>query len=123
MAYYYRNEMSCCLNISDQQDGRAGMASITLAPDEDVTPENLTELFRHCSDLLPVYAIPRFLRVQEEMGVTATFKQRKVELVQEGFDPSKCGGEPLYCVDFSQKTYIPLVGTVYNKIVDCDIRL
>ena len=36
---------------------------------------------------LPPYARPVFLRLQPQIEVTGTFKQRKVELVKEGFDP------------------------------------
>ncbi len=36
---------------------------------------------------LPEYARPVFLRIREDIDVTATFKQKKVDLVKDGFDP------------------------------------
>jgi fatty-acyl-CoA synthase len=44
---------------------------------------------------LPEYARPAFIRLQPEMEVTGTFKQRKVQLVAEGFDPAKVA-QPLF---------------------------
>ena len=38
---------------------------------------------------LPEYAQPLFLRIKKELDVTGTFKQRKMDLVKEGFDPSR----------------------------------
>ncbi len=37
--------------------------------------------------MLPVYARPVFIRIAKEIEVTGTFKQRKVDLVQAGYDP------------------------------------
>ena len=51
---------------------------------------------------LPPYARPVFLRLQPEIEVTGTFKQRKVELVKEGFDPSAIP-DPLYWLDPRQR--------------------
>ena len=36
------------------------------------------------------------------MEITGTFKQRKVELVKEGFDPSAIA-DPLYWFDFATR--------------------
>ena len=47
---------------------------------------------------MPPYARPVFLRLQPQIDVTGTFKQRKVELVREGFDPSAIA-DPLYWFD------------------------
>src|SRR6202012_5141592 len=65
------------------QEGRAGMAALVV--DATFDPKLLGVRLK---DNLPAYARPVFLRVQPEMEVTGTFKQRKVELVKEGFDPA-----------------------------------
>jgi fatty-acyl-CoA synthase len=44
---------------------------------------------------LPSYALPIFLRLSPQIEVTGTFKQRKVDLVREGFDPAAIS-DPLY---------------------------
>ena len=38
---------------------------------------------------LPNYARPLFIRIQPAIETTGTFKYRKVDLVRDGFDPSK----------------------------------
>lgn len=71
-------------------DGRAGMAAITVASDFSI------ETFgKEVSARLPAYAQPVFVRVMEDEIVTGTFKQRKVELVAEGFDVTQIS-EPLF---------------------------
>ncbi len=47
---------------------------------------------------LPAYARPLFLRLQPEIEITGTFKQKKGELVAEGFDPAKIA-DPIYYLD------------------------
>ncbi|MGE0740151.1 MAG: long-chain-acyl-CoA synthetase [Hyphomonadaceae bacterium] len=65
-------------------DGRAGMAAIT--PDADFKLDGLRDfLVRE----LPAYARPLFLRMQPAIETTGTFKYRKVDLVQDGFDPAR----------------------------------
>lgn len=105
------------------QDGRAGMAAITPVKQHQITPANMSELFQHCSHSLPLYAIPRFLRIQTEMEITSTFKQRKVELVKEAFDPSKVKNCDLYYVNTSAKSYELITPEVYKSISVGKIRL
>lgn len=64
-------------------DGRAGMAA--LVTDSSFEISNLAS---HLKTRLPAYALPVFIRIKPDMEVTGTFKQRKVDLVKEGFDPS-----------------------------------
>lgn len=65
-------------------EGRAGMAAITVGASFD-----MADLAKHLTSHLPPYAVPLFIRIQPEAEATGTFKFRKVELVQEGFDPEK----------------------------------
>ena len=46
---------------------------------------DLQALHAHLRTHLPDYARPMFLRIQEEIDVTGTFKQKKVDLVKDGF--------------------------------------
>jgi hypothetical protein len=98
------------------------MAAITLKSGQEVTPDLLKDLFVHAQELLPSYAIPRFLRFQQELEVTSTFKVRKVELVKEGFDIHSIH-DPLYVLDFTKKTYSPLDSDAYNKVLNGTTRL
>lgn len=62
------------------------------------------------------------LLLQEVMELTSTFKQQKFQLVQGGFNPSKVP-DPLYVVDYQQKSYVPLTDSVYQSILSGEHRL
>ncbi|XP_046574480.1 very long-chain acyl-CoA synthetase-like [Haliotis rubra] len=98
------------------QDGRAGMAALTLYDDKPLTPELLRKFWKHCEENLATYARPMFLRLQKEATLTATFKQRKVELVKEGFDINLVD-DPLYFADQVTKSYIPIKQDTYSRIL------
>ncbi len=76
-------------------DGRAGMVAVVRDP---VVPFDLAAFPAHLAAHLPDYARPLFLRFQEQLEITGTFKQRKVELVKDGFDPARVK-DPLYVYD------------------------
>jgi len=93
------------------RDGRAGMAALVVAPDFDVS-----SLAQKLAGNLPAYARPVFLRLQPEMEITGTFKQRKVELVKEGFDPDTIP-DPLYVLDPETQRYVSLDKARYAEII------
>merc|ERR1712007_313029 len=68
-------------------EGRCGMASV-VAGESWAGEATLQEIYTATEENLPSYARPLFLRVQPQLEITSTFKQKKVELVEEGFDPS-----------------------------------
>ena len=49
---------------------------------------DVTSLAAHLKPRLPAYARPIFLRLTPALEVTGTFKQRKIDLVRDGFDPA-----------------------------------
>ncbi|XP_053195978.1 long-chain fatty acid transport protein 6 [Scomber japonicus] len=100
-------------------EGRAGMASIVIKQDHTL---NGSELYNHLVKTLPAYAWPRFLRIQTSLDVTETFKQQKMKLVQEGFNPETTQ-DPLHFLDYSQKDYILLTESLYQDIVSGKITL
>ncbi|NXL03491.1 S27A2 synthetase, partial [Mesembrinibis cayennensis] len=65
-------------------EGRCGMAAIRLKAGASFDGENL---YAFTADTLPGYAAPRFVRIQDALEITGTFKQCKSNLVNEGFDP------------------------------------
>ena len=65
---------------------------------------------------------PCFLRLQPEIEVTGTFKQRKVELVAEGFDPAAIA-DPLYWFDPTTRRYEKLTAAIYDDITNDRIKL
>ncbi|KAK3586016.1 hypothetical protein CHS0354_033137 [Potamilus streckersoni] len=95
-------------------EGRAGMAALHLRGDVQIS-DILEDIYKHCSDNLPGYAQPLFLRFPKDMKVTATFKQTKIEFVKEGYDPSLIT-DPLYYRDDSRKNYFQLTHEIYDQI-------
>ncbi len=76
-------------------DGRAGMAALVGRRGT----RSCGACARICAQQLPDYARPLFLRIRGEIDVTGTFKQKKVELVREGFDPASERPTPIYFND------------------------
>ena len=91
-------------------DGRAGMAALSVGEDFDVAA-----LKAHIDECLPAYAQPLFVRLQREIETTGTFKQRKVDLIADGFDPGRTR-EPLYFLS-PGKGYVKLNRPMYEKIL------
>ncbi len=79
-------------------------------------------LHAHLRANLPDYARPLFLRIQREIDVTGTFKQKKVDLVREGFDPAAIG-DPIYFNDPQAKAFVPLDPALYQRIESGEVRL
>lgn len=63
-------------------EGRAGMASLTVAADRRFNPQ---AFYQHVRQTLPEYAIPLFVRLRDFHEVTGTFKIKKTELKRQGF--------------------------------------
>jgi fatty-acyl-CoA synthase len=97
-------------------EGRAGMVAIMCDGACD-----LKALHAHLSARLPDYARPVFLRMQSEMDMTATFKQKKVDLVKQGFDPAATK-EPIYFNDPEARTFVPLDAALKERIDKGEVR-
>ncbi|MGV9671211.1 long-chain-acyl-CoA synthetase [Gordonia sp. NPDC003504] len=82
-------------------DGKAGMAAITIREGESFDG---AQLAKHLYDALPSYAMPLFVRIVGALEATSTFKNRKVELREEGY--SKPGDDPLYVLAGRDKGYV-----------------
>ncbi|XP_053321112.1 long-chain fatty acid transport protein 2 [Spea bombifrons] len=100
-------------------EGRIGMATIRLRDEYEFDGR---KLYAHVRDFLPNYARPRFVRIQDSLEITGTFKQRKVEVVKEGFDPAVIS-DPLYFLDEREKKYVPMTQTICEDIKNKKIKL
>jgi fatty-acyl-CoA synthase len=98
-------------------EGRAGMAAIVC--EEDL---NLTDLRSYLVAHLPDYARPLFLRIRGEIDATATFKQRKIALVKDGFDPANVK-DAVFFDDPRMRAYVRLDGTLHEEIMSGKVRL
>jgi fatty-acyl-CoA synthase len=98
-------------------EGAAGMAALVTDGTLD-----LAQLRAHLAERLPAYGRPLFLRIQDRIAATATFKHQKTDLVREGFDPAATA-DPIYFDDPSQQAYVRLDAALLSRIVDGTIRL
>lgn len=98
-------------------DGRAGMVAIT--PGDDFKIEGLRDyLVRE----LPPYARPIFIRLQPAIETTGTFKYRKIDLVNEGFDPAKIE-QALYFDHPGHGRYEPITPALFETIQSGALKL
>jgi fatty-acyl-CoA synthase len=99
------------------KDGRAGMAALVADGELD-----LAALREHLQRCLPDYARPVFLRIRGAIEVTSTFKQKKIDLVKQGFDPDATA-DALYFSDPERRDFVRLDPALYTRICNGEVRL
>jgi fatty-acyl-CoA synthase len=99
------------------REGRAGMAALVAEGNLD-----LAAFRAHLIARLPDYARPLFLRMQSEIDVTGTFKQKKVDLVRQGFDPTTTT-DPIYFNDPESRAFVRLDEDLYDRIQAGEVRV
>ncbi|MBS0377914.1 MAG: long-chain-acyl-CoA synthetase [Proteobacteria bacterium] len=97
-------------------DGRAGMAALVTGPEFD-----LGQLSAVLSAQLPAYARPVFIRILRHLEVTGTFKLRKQELIEEGYDPGRIA-DRLYVRDGAAEGYVPLDASLAKRLTEGRFR-
>jgi fatty-acyl-CoA synthase len=98
-------------------DGRAGMAALVVDATFDVAA------FREeTARRLPAYARPVFLRLLPVIESTGTFKPRKQDLMQAGFDPARIK-DTLYFDDARSQAYVVLDAALYAAISAGGVRI
>ncbi len=98
-------------------DGRAGMAAIVCEGGVD-----FAALREHLAKCLPAYARPLFLRIRGELEMTATFKQKKLDLVAQGFDPKRTS-DAIFFDDPRAHAFVRLDAGLNAQIVGGKIKL
>jgi len=93
-------------------DGRAGMVAFAYSGNGQFDG---SELFEFVSRSLPSYAAPLFLRIVSELDVTGTFKLKKVDLQDEGWDLERTT-DRLFYRDDTQSAYLALTASVSREI-------
>ena len=96
-------------------EGKAGMACLVAEG-----RFNAKTFAAFVDEQLPPYARPVFLRLRKAMDTTGTFKYRKVDLVADGFDPSKTS-DILYVRDKS--TYVKIKPERFAEIIAGNAKL
>jgi acyl-CoA synthetase (AMP-forming)/AMP-acid ligase II len=94
-------------------DGRAGMAAVVMQENRTFDGTALAGNLLH---ILPAYAVPIFVRVMQTQKTTSTFKIRKVELKEQGFNPSVIS-EPMFVLLQRDKGYEALTAEHYRNIL------
>ncbi|XP_024939555.1 long-chain fatty acid transport protein 4 isoform X2 [Cephus cinctus] len=98
-------------------EGRAGMAAI-YDPDGTLDMDKLSSDVR---EHLPSYARPLFVRILRTIEVTGTFKLKKKELQEEGFDVRKLE-DKIYYMD-PKSGYQLLTSEIFDNIQEGKLRL
>lgn len=91
-----------------------------------VDPDNSLDLIKLAQGLkskLPGYAIPMFLRIIDSLPMTGTFKLKKIDLQQEGFDYNRIKDHRLYFYNAKSSEYVPLAKELYEDIVSGIMKL
>ena len=63
-----------------------------------------------------------FLRIRNAIDITATFKQKKVDLVTQGFDPRRIA-DPIYFNDPEGTAFVRVDADLYQRISAGEVRL
>lgn len=113
-------EEACVYGVKvSGHEGRISMAAVTL---RDGAQFDCTEAFIHVANYLPSYARPYVIRIQNALELTGTFKQIKVKLVEDGFDPVNTR-DPLFVIDELNRTYTPLTVEIHESILSGKLKL
>jgi fatty-acyl-CoA synthase len=98
-------------------DGRAGAAALVVDASFDLAAFRADLALR-----LPAYARPVFLRLLRHIESTGTFKPRKEDLVQAGFDPARIA-DPLFVHDARKQAYVPVDAALFAAISAGNFRI
>lgn len=96
-------------------NGRAGMAAITLADGAALDEADCSKMAAEFRKCLPAYAVPLFLRVQQQAETTGTFKYQKSKLKEQAFNPNTAG-ERLLVLLPNSTAYCDLTAEIFDNI-------
>ncbi|XP_057575451.1 long-chain fatty acid transport protein 5 [Hippopotamus amphibius kiboko] len=100
-------------------EGKVGMAAVRLAPGQAFDGQRL---YQYVHTWLPAYAAPHFIRVQDALETTSTFKLVKSRLVREGFDVGMVA-DPLFVLDNQARAFRPMTPDIYRAVCEGAWRL
>ncbi|XP_045843369.1 bile acyl-CoA synthetase [Meles meles] len=100
-------------------EGKVGMAAVRLVPGQTFDGERM---YQHVHTWLPAYAAPHFIRIQDTLAITSTFKLVKTRLAREGFNVGIIA-DPLFVLDNQAKAFQPLTPDMYQAVCSGTWRL
>ncbi|XP_019488903.1 PREDICTED: bile acyl-CoA synthetase [Hipposideros armiger] len=95
-------------------EGKVGMAAVQLSPGQTFDGQRL---YQHVRTWLPAYAVPHFIRIQDTLEITSTFKLVKSQLVREGFNMGVIA-DALFVLDNQAQAFRPLTPDTYQAVCD-----
>jgi acyl-CoA synthetase (AMP-forming)/AMP-acid ligase II len=100
-------------------EGRAGMAAIVVTNGHGFDAGSFQA---HVDANLPSYARPLFVRLQDKLEMTGTFKMKKADLQKEGFDPSAVA-DPIYFRHPAKDEYVRLEPALHAELSAGKLKL
>ena len=95
-----------------QQEGRAGMAGITMKLGYEFDAKTFYTIV---AANLPSYAQPLFVRICMQMDMTETFKLRKIDYQRQGYNPNKFSDQ-LFVLDKANQTFSAYNSALLNTL-------
>jgi len=102
--------------------GRAGMATIELSDSAPFNASQRKSFAGYLRTHLPSYAVPRLLRVTKQLDTTATFKFKKKNYQQQGYDLAQVK-DPLFVYNLQNQTYQALTKSAMTEIDSGALKL
>ncbi len=100
-------------------EGKAGMAAIKLNPSMKFEIDDFSQFI---IDVLPIYSIPVFIRICENLELTGPYKIKKTNLRREGYD-IKSINDILYLWNQKNKKYVLFNNALFQKLIDGQLRV
>lgn len=100
-------------------EGRAGMAALKQVNQltESQQCELVNDIYTKSKKILPTYAIPVFIRLSQDIQITATLKMPKNTLQKEAFDITKIK-DPVYVYDKIRDAFVKLTPQIHKTIIE-----
>jgi len=95
-------------------EGKAGLVTVSVEQPDEFDLEQFQALVEA---QLPGYAQPVFIRLQQALDTTVTFKLQKVELREQAYHLGKVDSDRLFVRPPRSKSYSRLDNDFYQKIV------
>ena len=100
-------------------EGKAGVAAIKLNPSMKFEIDDFSQFI---IDVLPIYSIPVFIRICENLELTGPYKIKKTNLRREGYD-TKSINDILYLWNQKNKKYVLFNNALFQKLIDGQLRV
>ena len=101
------------------QEGRCGMAAISLLEGENLDWDNF---LKHLDHRMPEHARPLFVRVNARLEGDQDCEEYKEVLRQEGFNPDRIK-DPIFFLHPEREKYIPMNRELYEQIINQQIPI